>query len=216
MNTNPRAKRILCFGDSYTWGYDPGSDVRIPADTRWTGVLQNELGFDFEVIEEGLSSRTLVSKDPRPGKEGRPGKNYLIPCLDSHTPLDLVILFLGTNELKDRFNMSAEDIAQILELEFVKPITTRVTLYNKVPPKLLIVSPPLLDINNTHTKDIFSGAAEKNQQLHQLYAEIAQRQGCYFFDAASLLTVGDDGIHLDVENNKKFGIAISDLIKQII
>ena len=72
MNTNLKAKRILCIGDSHTWGYIPLTDhIRFDANVRWTGVLQKKLGKNYEVIEEGLNSRTLVSNDPRPDKEGR-------------------------------------------------------------------------------------------------------------------------------------------------
>ena len=115
----------MCYGDSYTWGYVPSSDHdRFPSDVRWTGILQKELGENFEVIEEGLNGRTLVSDDPRLGKEGRNGKEYLLPCLDSQDPLDLVILFLGTNELKDIFTMSADEIGQTVEKEYIQMINT--------------------------------------------------------------------------------------------
>ena len=90
--------RILCYGDSNTWGYIPGSDhKRYSKQERWTGILSEMLGDSYEVIEEGLNSRTLISNDTRSGKEGRNGFDYLLPCLDSHDPIDLVIIMLGTN-----------------------------------------------------------------------------------------------------------------------
>ena len=97
MNTNPKAKRILCFGDSNTWGYIPGTKHnRYPADIRWTGVLQQLLGSEFEIIEEALNSRGITKGDSRPGKEGRVGMEYILPCLDSHDPLYYVIVMLGS------------------------------------------------------------------------------------------------------------------------
>ena len=103
--------RILCYGDSNTWGYISGSDhQRYGNDKRWTKLLQKLLGNNFEVIEEGLNSRTLISNDQRPGKEGKSGYTYLIPCLDNHDQIDLLILMLGTNELKNAYNKSAEEI----------------------------------------------------------------------------------------------------------
>lgn len=114
-------KRILCFGDSNTWGYVSGTDhERFGENIRWPKVLQKLLGLKFEVIEEGLNSRTLVSEDRRPGKEGRNGSQYFIPCLDSQDPLDLVILMLGTNELKEEYKKSPKQIANLLEKYFVK------------------------------------------------------------------------------------------------
>ncbi len=97
--------RILCFGDSHVWGYIPNTNhERFSDKERFPKLLQKSLGSNYEIIEEGLNSRTLVSEDKRPNKEGRNGNIYLIPCLDSHDPLDLVILMLGTNELKHEFN----------------------------------------------------------------------------------------------------------------
>lgn len=92
MNTNPNAIRILCYGDSNTRGSRPDSGERYRADVRWTGVLQNMLGVDFEVIEEGLGGRTTDVDDQK--REGKNGKTYLVPALWSHNPLDFVILAL--------------------------------------------------------------------------------------------------------------------------
>lgn len=97
--------RVLCYGDSNTWGYISGSDhLRYGSDKRWTRLLAKSLGNGFEVIEEGLNSRTLISDDLRPGKKGKNGYEYLIPCLDTHDPVDLVVLMLGTNELKKTYD----------------------------------------------------------------------------------------------------------------
>ena len=112
--------RILCFGDSNTFGrksvsFNPEetpivfSQDRFQQNERWTGVMANKLGKDYYVIEEGLCGRTTVLDDPV-GGEHRNGKKYLLPCLESHAPLDLVILMLGTNDLKVKFSMSAYDI----------------------------------------------------------------------------------------------------------
>lgn len=115
--------RILCYGDSNTWGYISGSNhERYGNKERWTKILAESLGNDFEIIEEGLNSRTLTSNDTRLGKEGKNGYEYLIPCLDTHDPIDLVILMLGTNELKATYNKTAKEIGNILEEYFIKTI----------------------------------------------------------------------------------------------
>lgn len=109
MNTNVSAKRIMVFGDSLSWGYQPGTNhLRFDAQTRWPGRLQMLLGENFEVIEENLNSRGIENGDPRPGKEGRVAMDYIEAVLDSHDPLDRVIVLLGTNELKHEMNMTAE------------------------------------------------------------------------------------------------------------
>ena len=103
-------KNILCFGDSNTWGYSPADGTRYPLDIRWTGVLQKSLGADYRIIEEGLNGRTtFINEDERPL---RSGSDVLQILLESHRPLDFVIIMLGTNDLKVEFNLSVEEIAQ--------------------------------------------------------------------------------------------------------
>lgn len=98
-------KTIVCYGDSNTWGYDPVTMDRLPITQRWTGVLAQELGAGYRVIEEGLNGRTTVWDDPIEGYKN--GKEYLIPCLETHRPIDLITILLGTNDLKMRFSVSA-------------------------------------------------------------------------------------------------------------
>src|SRR6266542_4369683 len=105
-----RERTILCFGDSNTWGYPPGGGERLPRDIRWPGALQRLLGKGYHVIEEGLNGRTATVEHP--WVEGRSSRPYLLPCCRSHAPLDLVIIYLGTNDLADRYQLSAADIAQ--------------------------------------------------------------------------------------------------------
>ena len=114
MNTNPAAKVVLCFGDSNTWGSRPGvgDGGRFPADVRWTGQLQNQLGGDYYVIEEGRGGRTVNLDDDRPGRNGL---EYFDPCIASHDPLDVVIIMLGTNDQKISFDTTAEQIAEGLK-----------------------------------------------------------------------------------------------------
>ena len=108
--------KTLCYGDSNTWGYISGTDhQRYNENQRWTKLLQKLLGNNFEIIEESLNSRTLLFDDNSLGKEGRNGFTYLKPCLDTHDKIDIIILILGTNELKSELNNSAEDIVKMID-----------------------------------------------------------------------------------------------------
>ncbi len=95
-------KTILCFGDSNTWGARPLTSLnditRYGPDVRWGSVLRGTLGEGFWVVEEGLNGRTTVWPDPVEG-EYKSGKSYLPACLESHAPLDLAAIMLGTNDL---------------------------------------------------------------------------------------------------------------------
>ena len=139
MNTNPSAKRMLCFGDSNTWGYIPGSKHnRYPANVRWPGVLQAALGPNWDVIEEGLNSREIIKGDNRPGKEGRSAIEYILPCLDSHDPLDYVIVCLGTNELKAECALSVEQVGENLK-QLVTHILAKPSQFRNEKPKVMIM-----------------------------------------------------------------------------
>lgn len=207
--------RILCYGDSNTWGYISGSDHERYMEERWTRILQKLLGENYEIIEEGLNSRTLISNDPRPGKEGKNGYEYLIPCLDTHEPINLVILMLGTNELRYDYNKTPEEIGNILEEYFVKTILNRKSRFKNTYPKLLIVAPPIVDeFVDEETSIKYKDATEKSKELNDIYKEIAKKYNCHFLGNEELKT-GVDGVHLTKESHKLLGELLNKKIKEI-
>lgn len=208
-------KRILCFGDSDTWGYIPATDhERFSEEVRFPKVLQKLLGGGFEIIEEGLNSRTLISDDKRPGKEGRNGNAYFIPCLDSHDPLDLVILMLGTNEMKHEFQTSAEQIGNIFEKYFVQIALNRKSQFQNSCPKVLIISLPIINEQAEYAAKRYLGGTVKARRLSEIYAEIADRNDCGFIDASKLV-VGADGVHLTKESHLELASMLYEKIMDI-
>ena len=127
---------ILCFGDSNTYGYRPDGSGRFDADTRWTGLLQKKLGTNDRIIEEGLCGRTTVFSDEL--REGRRGLDTIGILLESHAPVDLLILMLGTNDCKTRYNASAGTIAKGLE-----QVITKAQKSSSHPFRLFVISPIL-------------------------------------------------------------------------
>ena len=209
--------RILCYGDSNTWGYISGSDhQRYGKEERWTRLLANLLGDKFEIIEEGLNSRTLISNDTRPGKEGKNGYEYLIPCLDTHDPIDLVILMLGTNELKSTYNKTAKEIGEMFEQYFVKVILERKSQISDKYPKLLIVTPPIVNEDAEYCKanNKYIGASKKSEELNYIYKLIAEKYNCYFLSNNGLKT-GIDGVHLTKESHKRLAEELKEKISEI-
>jgi len=208
-------KRILCFGDSYTWGYIPGTDhERFPDDVRFPKVLQKLLGENFEIIEEGLNSRTLVNEDDRPGKEGRNGSQYLVPCLDTHDPLDLVVLMLGINELKHKFQNSPEDIGNLFEKHFVKVILNRKSQFQDKYPQVLIISLPAINETTEYASQRYVGGTKKSEELKEIYFGIAKTNNCHFVSATEL-EVGNDGVHLTKESHIVLANKLNEKIKSI-
>jgi lysophospholipase L1-like esterase len=215
-------KTILCYGDSNTWGYDPvasaGSPhpIRHPHEVRWTGVLARELGEGYRVIEEGLNGRTTVLDDPI--IQHRNGRTYLPACLGSHRPIDLVVLMLGTNDLKVMFNLPPGEIANGAG-ELVKLIKQSECGPKAGAPRILVVSPALVG-DFSRVPDIeekFVGALEKTQRFPALYEAIAQQHGCAFLNIQPHAKASDwDGLHFEADQHTSIGLAMAEAVKRVL
>lgn len=205
--------RILCFGDSNTWGYNPASEDRFDEETRWTGVLQAALGPGFTVIEEGLNGRTTVWDDPIEGYKN--GHDYLVPCLETHRPLDLVVLMLGTNDLKRRFSLSAYDIAQGVAVLLRAISYSKAGRDGQAPRVLLMAPPPVARLSNF--AEMFDGSPSKSLLLGQHYRTVAGEYNVAFLDTASVIRSSDiDGIHFEHEEHAKLGRAVAHEVLALI
>ena len=202
-------KRILCFGDSNTWGYAPESGERYDNETRWPCVMSRALGDEYEIVEEGMNGRTTVWDDPVDGLMS--GLSYLTPCLLSHKPLDNVIVMLGTNDLKDRFCVSAYEIAKSAG-RLVEIIQASDAGPQGSAPKVLLIAPPpiVLGENGLDTRQ---HGLEKSQQFGQEFALIAKELGCDFADAGDFIESSPvDGIHFSAESQRVLGQSIAKVI----
>jgi lysophospholipase L1-like esterase len=204
---------ILCYGDSNTWGSATvlRPDGRYGPDERWPGVLRAALGPAWLVLEEGLGGRTTVSDDPVEGRE-KNGLTYLLPCLGSHKPLDWVVLMLGTNDLKARFNKSpwevAAGLAKLVELAR-QPQWGR----GGKPPEVLLIAPPPFAPLSAQYAELFVGAVEKSLHLAAEYRKVAATLGARFLDTGSVAKSSvTDGFHLDPEAHAAIGRAVASLI----
>jgi lysophospholipase L1-like esterase len=203
---------ILCYGDSNTWGSIPASEERFSPQARWTGVLAAMLGSGYQVIEEGLGGRTTLWDDPIEGYKN--GREYLIPCLDTHKPIDLVVLMLGTNDLKLRFSVSAYDIAASIAV-LVEIIQKSAAGVNGQPPQVLLIAPPPLGLL-TEYNEMFAGGLAKSLKLGAHYQRVAQEHHCAFLDAGQVIVSSDlDGVHFDADQHSRLGKAVAGKVKEI-
>lgn len=206
-------KRILCYGDSNTWGYDPVTKDRFDAERRWPRVLGQTLGSDYEVIEEGLGGRTTVWDDPIEGYKN--GRDYLIPCLESHRPLDLVIILLGTNELKKRFSLSAYDIAQGAGA-LVRVVQGSESGREGLGPQVLLLAPPPT-VTLTEYAEMFEDAGRKSQRFSEHFGRVAKALGCAYLDTSVVIVSSPlDGIHFEGGEHHKLGKAVAVKVKELI
>ena len=205
-------KNILCFGDSNTHGARPDAPGRYEWHERWTGLLQQALGSDCRVIEEGLNGRTTVFEDEIEGDKC--GKRQLPSCLKTHAPLDLVVLMLGTNDLKRRFSLTPSDIGWAIEA--LIQIILQADNERGVPPKILLCAPTSL-MDQTFLGEILENRRADSLRLGAIYGEIAARYGIGFLNVAEVTGPSPiDGIHLDLEGHKKLADAMAEKIREML
>jgi len=210
------SKTILCYGDSNTYGFMPGTGARYPKNVRYSGRLQMLLGDYYTVIEEGCNGRTTLHDDPVDGWKN--GMDYLRPCLASHKPVDVVILMLGSNDLKDTFHLTAMEIAEDAGrlVEVIKEFTV---LKQGFAPKIILVSPP--EIGKGIAASPFAGAFSEasiaeSRKFPACYRVVAEKLGCIFFNAAEYVYPSDvDSLHLTEEGHKTMAEKLAELIKKI-
>jgi lysophospholipase L1-like esterase len=207
---------VLCYGDSNTYGQIPGRGPidRFAPQERWPGVLRQALGTSWFVVEEGLSGRTTVRDDPIEGT-AKNGRTYLRPCLQSHTPLDLVIVMLGTNDLKVRFGAPPSEVAMGIGV-LVHDIRELAVRPDGSQPEIMIVSPPPMLTDLKEWESVFAGGPEKSHKLALELERLADSMECHFFDAGSVAQCHpDDGIHLCAQAHRALGLALAQEVESI-
>jgi lysophospholipase L1-like esterase len=206
-------KNVLCYGDSLSWGIIPGTRDRYPYNKRWPGILQARLGAGVRIIEECLNGRTTVFEDPfRPHRKGT---DLLIPILETHAPLDLVILFLGTNDLQAIYGASPCHIAQ--GASNLIDIIKKTQVENYLPPQVLLLSPPIITKPCGGMEYKFGEVAPKSEKLTRWYRELAQEKKCLFFDTATCIESSNiDGVHLDPEAHEQLANALKSVVSRAL
>ena len=195
-------KRILCIGDSNTWGYIPGSGERYEKNVRWTGKLAQTLGENYEVIEEGMNGRTTAFTDKI--EPGTAALDYLYPCLISQFPLDYIIVMLGTNDTKTRYGVD----------EVLLKIEETCRRKSQTPEKIVIAPADLYP-----KKDWIEFTAESAQKaggLTEEYRSIAALHHAEFLSAREVLgaeCIGCDGIHFTEAGHQKLAEAVAFIIR---
>ena len=207
---------VLCYGDSNTYGYVPETGLRYPRDVRYPGRLQTLLGDEYVVIEEGCNGRTTIYDDPIDGWKN--GLDYLKPCLYSHKPVDIVILMLGSNDLKATFHLTAAQIADgaAALVEVIRSFTEEKQGFI---PKIILVSPPELgkDIKSSPFYGAFyEDAVEESKKFPEHYRTVAKKYGCVFFNAAEhIYPSAADSLHLTAEGHKVLAEKLYQVVKEL-
>lgn len=207
--------RILCIGDSNTWGFIPGSGQR--HKNRWTRILA-ERQPEWEIVEEGYSGRTLTAPDYE--QRQRCGMESLKMLLMSHRPLDCVVIMLGTNDLKRRYHVSAGDLAEGLR-EYLRTILNPFQWEGSVVPKVLVASPILVGEDLGRREEPY-GSWDENSVIQSrgmagAMEAVCREYGVGFLDGAKYASASDiDCIHMDEENHRSLGLAVEEKLREIL
>ncbi len=210
-------QHILVYADSLSWGIIPTTRKRLEFDQRWPGVMEiglNGAGKTVRVIEDCLNGRRTVWDDPF--KTGRNGLQGLAQRIEIHSPLSLVVLMLGTNDLQSMHPhnawLSSQGIAALVTAIREAPIEPGMPV-----PLILIVAPPPIDAPKGPLAPKFEGAKQKCAGLAAAYRETAATLGCHFFDAGSVTpTSRIDGIHLDADQHLLLGRAMVRVVAPLL
>jgi Lysophospholipase L1 and related esterases len=209
-------KSVMFFGDSNTWGYNPIDATRYPDEVRYTGILRAKMP-QCRIIEEGLNSRTNSTEDDL--VPYRNGAKMLPMILGTHDPLDILVVMLGTNDVKRKFGLSAMEIAsgleQIIRIAQAPPIWRGTKV-----PEILIVCPPAvtMDYEGSDMEHAFDETSvEKSAQLPLAFEEVAKAYHCEYLNAMEVAKVGKvDGVHLEEEGHRLLAEALSQKLNDMI
>jgi len=207
-------KTILCYGDSITWGYIPGNLGRYSLNLRWPSVLQNELGGEYHVVAEGLTGRYTVHEDAF--RVGRNGAALLQPILETHAPIDLLIIFLGTNDILHHAELTALDAARGVEM-LGKIALASETGPSDEAPEIMIISPPRIRALSEELLLLCRGDPSKSEEFARFFKEIAVTRNFYFLDASEIVEPSTiDGVHLDEKAHALLGKAVATQVIRIV
>lgn len=209
-------KTILCFGDSLTYGSNPADGTRHAFEDRWPTALEAALEGKARIIAEGLGGRTTVFDDFS-GPTDRNGARILPTLLGTHTPLDLIVIMLGTNDMKDYICGSALGAAmgmkRLVEIINTFPYGER----GQVPPVVLVSPPHCVETEHADLSPMFRHGMKESHLLAGHYERVAKDMGCTFFDAASIAKASAlDGVHLDAQNTRAIGTALAPVAAKIL
>ncbi|WP_299979280.1 GDSL-type esterase/lipase family protein [uncultured Pseudoteredinibacter sp.] len=227
-NKASSTRRVLVYGDSNTWGWigveHAFPSTRYPDEQRWAGVMANILGDDFQVSVDGLTSRTTNLDDAGQWNtvagQMLNGERLLPQAIAREMPLDLIVIALGTNDLKAEYQREAKDVAAaIVNLAALAGASDYGIAYEYLAPKVLIVSPAVIgDISHEGFRAAFAGAAEKSRALAAEIKQQASSQHIPVVDSSEVIEVSGaiDGIHLSLRQHQLLGEHIAAQVKKIL
>lgn len=202
-------KKILCYGDSNTFGYNPVDGSRFDDKTRWTALLQENLGSDFEIIEEGACDRTGIADNDKGFLYS--AQRHFPKMITKTKNVDLLILAIGTNDLQFKYDLTVHQFENGLEKLIV-------TAKNNVR-RIILIPPVILNdniLNGNFNFQFNSTSVSKSKKVGKIYKKLSNIYGLNYFDINDFVKPSNtDGLHYDSEGHKIIATKLSDYIKGI-
>jgi lysophospholipase L1-like esterase len=207
-------KSILCFGDSITWGYNPDDASRFPPQQRWPRILEEALNGRARIVEEGLNGRTLATDDSiRPDRSGLRMLPFL---LESHAPLDLVIIMLGSNDCAPCYRLTLGEIA-LGCASLIRTVKASLAGPGGAAPRTLLIAPPKIETLNPLLALFYAGGEAMSERLGESFRLVADSMDSAFLDASDIVNASPaDGVHLDPAGQRKLALAVKDRIVALL
>ena len=202
-------KKILCYGDSNVFGFNPKNGNRFNENNRWSGILKKVLKEYFEIIEEGLNNRTAFSDNPA-GIEYCALK-HLPQILEKINNIEFIILAIGTNDLQFNYNID--------DLTFEKKLKNLIQLIEEKNIKTILIPPVVLNerILNSYFSTLFNeNSIKKSKNISNIYRKAANQNNCYYFDINEFTEPSIDGLHYDETSHNLIAEKLNTFIKEII
>lgn len=205
-------KKILIYGDSNVWGDNFFTGIRIPDKNQWSNILQNLLGKDFKVLQEGLPGRVAGSIEF--DKKYKNGKDTFLSTFKTNAPVDYVIIALGTNDLQVKYDRDTSLIERdliwyndIIKEEYMDDDNKKKYFINGKMPKIIYLLPTHF-IENEENKIFNHNSEMKRKQLIDLFKNNKNITSYVY----NYLPLFEDGIHLNYDGHK----CLAEEVKKVI
>lgn len=202
-------KRIVCYGDSNTFGYCPADGSRYDENVRWTSLLQKNLGSEYKVINEGMCDRTGFVSNPKGYMFSAP--THFPNLIKNSKEIDYLILWIGTNDLQFQYNIDIETAEKGLEY-LIKTAKTKA--------KKIIIIPSII-LNEKILEGYFVCQFDKvsiikSKEILKIYKKLARMYDLEFFDVNEYVKPSDiDGLHYDENSHKILANKLAQLFLSI-
>ena len=201
-------RKIFCYGDSNTFGYNPADCSRFDENTRWTGLLQKNLGVEYIVINDGVCDRTGFVNNPKGLLYS--AQRHLPKIITEMEDVNLFILALGTNDFQSEYNIDFNTVE--------KGLVTLINLAKEKSKQIIIISPVILServLKGNFSYQFNRAGIEKSKKAGKIYSRVAKANGCAYFDINKFVKPSDaDGLHYDANAHKIIAKTLADFIRQ--